>query len=377
MTQIFSRDNLGSPVPVDPDIPEPFRLSTYQYHLPPELIAQEPAAVRDESRLLVVRRKTGHLQSHVFQDLPKLLNPSDFLVFNETRVIPVSLIGRKPSGGQVELLVLDPANAGRHVEPAEPATRTCMARASKPLKPGAEIHLENGLTLLVEQVKGSGRALIRFPVLEAELLEFLERHGAPPLPPYIRASGRDAARDLVRYQTVYAREPGSVAAPTAGLHFTESLMADLESAGIGSARIVLHVGPGTFSPVRHEDLRLHRMESEFFEISAPVAQRIGHARDQGRRIIAVGTTAARALESTADQEGRVHPGQGFSDLFIVPGYRFRAIQGIVTNFHLPGSTLMMLVCALAGTDLIRRAYEKAVLERFRFYSYGDACLIID
>jgi S-adenosylmethionine:tRNA ribosyltransferase-isomerase len=377
MTQIFSHNNLDSPVPVDLEIPEPFRLSTYQYHLPPELVAQEPTAVRDKSRLLVVKKKTGHLECRVFQDLPDLLNPSDFLVFNETRVIPVSLTCRKPSGGQVELLVLDPANAGRHVEPAEPATRTCMTRASKPLKPGTEIHLENGPTLLVEQVLGSGRALIRFPVPEAHLLKFLERHGAPPLPPYIGASGRDVGRDLVRYQTVYAREPGSVAAPTAGLHFTESLMADLESAGIGSARIVLHVGPGTFSPVRHEDIRLHRMESEFFEISDPVADRIAQARDEGRRIIAVGTTAARALESASDDEGRVHPGQGFSDLFIVPGYRFRAIQGIVTNFHLPGSTLMMLVCALAGTKLIRRAYEKAILERFRFYSYGDACLIID
>ncbi len=176
---------------------------------------------------------------------------------------------------------------------------------------------------------------------------------------------------------MYARTPGSVAAPTAGLHFTEELIGELTHAGINSARIVLHVGPGTFSPVRHEDLRLHKMESEFYEISPEAAQQIARAREEGRRVIAVGTTAACALESASDESGSLQPGRGFSDLFIVPGYRFRAIRGIITNFHLPGSTLMMLVCALAGTALIRRAYEKAILERFRFYSYGDACLIID
>lgn len=377
MTRISSHNGPESSLTVESDIPEHFRLSTYQFHLPPDLIAQAPSSERDESRLLVVKRQTGQLASHVFRDLPSLLSPSDFLVFNETRVVPVSLKCRKESGGQVELLVLDPANASRHAEPEEPATRTCMTRASKPLKPGSVICLENGPELSVEKVLDAGRALIRFPVPEKEVLDFLETHGAPPLPPYIRASGRDSARDRVRYQTVYARKPGSVAAPTAGLHFTDTLMKALDAAGIGSARIVLHVGPGTFSPVRHEDLRLHSMESEFFEIPEAVAQSINQAREEGRRIIAVGTTASRALETAADTDGRVRAGTGFSDLFIVPGYRFRAIRGMITNFHLPGSTLMMLVCALAGTDLIRQAYEKAILERFRFYSYGDACLIID
>ena len=377
MNRMFHPSNQDRSLSADTDIPEQYRLSTYQYPLPPDLIAQEPAEARDQSKLLVVHKRSGILDAHVFRELPTLLNPSDVLVFNETRVIPASLRGRKPSGGQVELLVLDPASASRRVEPDEPAIRTCMARASKPLKPGSSIHVAHGEELTVVKLMESGRALIRFPVPEADLLAFLERYGAPPLPPYIRPAARDLARDRVRYQTVYANKPGSVAAPTAGLHFTGELMGNLERAGIESHRIVLHVGPGTFSPVRDEDLRKHKMESEYYEIPDSVAQHLCEAREEGRRIIAVGTTAARALESATDPEGLIQSGHGFSELFIVPGYRFRAIHGIITNFHLPGSTLMMLVCALAGTDLIRCAYDKAILERFRFYSYGDACLIID
>jgi S-adenosylmethionine:tRNA ribosyltransferase-isomerase len=377
MTRILLQDTSDPPTGDHSGIPERFRLSTYQYPLPPELIAQEPAAARDESRLLAVHRESGILESHVFRELPTLLKPSDLLVFNETRVIPASLKCRKPSGGQVELLVLDPAAATSRSRPDEPAVRTCMARSSKPLKPGSVVYVEKDQELVVVQVLESGRVLMRFPVPEAHLLDFLDRYGAPPLPPYIKPPGRDHSRDRLRYQTVYARTPGSVAAPTAGLHFTKELIRDLESIGIGCARIVLHVGPGTFSPVRGEDLRLHKMESEFYEIPIAAEQEIRHAQEEGRRVIAVGTTAARALESATDDKGRVRAGKGQSDLFIVPGYRFRVIQGMITNFHLPGSTLMMLVCALAGTDLIRRAYEKAISERFRFYSYGDASLIID
>jgi S-adenosylmethionine:tRNA ribosyltransferase-isomerase len=357
-------------------IPAPFRLSAYQYELPPELIAQEPAAERDRSRLLVVHRKSGITVCHRFSDLPGLVDASDCLVFNETKVTPASLTCRKPTGGAVELLVLDPAFR-QSGEPADATERTCLVRSAKRLRSGATLHLEHGPDLVVVRIVAPGRAIIRFPVSEDDFLRFLDRHGAPPLPPYIRPLGRDRARDTARYQTVYARTPGSVAAPTAGLHFTSELLMELESRGVTLVRIALHVGPGTFTPVRVEDTRNHQMETESYEISEQAAERLSKALKDGRRIIAIGTTSARALESAVDSNGAVRSGRGTTELFIKPGYRFRAVEGMITNFHLPGSTLLMMVSALGGGEVIRNAYEQAVRERFRFYSYGDACLIID
>jgi S-adenosylmethionine:tRNA ribosyltransferase-isomerase len=357
-------------------IPKVFRLSTYQYLLPSELIAQEPAVTRDESRLLVIRRQTGRMACHHFRDLPSLLKPSDVLVFNETKVTPATLTCRKPTGGVVELLVLNPAfpeTSGSD----RVAVRTCLVRAAKRLRPGSPLCIEGLPDLMVDCVVAPGRARIRFPVPEEQFLHFLDRHGVPPLPPYIRSEARDRDRDISRYQTVYAKTPGAVAAPTAGLHFTPALLECLEAEGIALVRIVLHVGPGTFIPVREEDTRRHRMETESYEISTQASERLLEAQREKRRIIAVGTTSARALESAADETGRVRQGGGKTDLFITPGYHFRVVQGMVTNFHLPGSTLLMMVSAFGGTELLLSAYERAISERFRFYSYGDVCLIID
>jgi S-adenosylmethionine:tRNA ribosyltransferase-isomerase len=283
----------------------------------------------------------------------------------------------KGSGGRVELLVLDPAGVGSACKPEGPAARVCLVRSSKPLRAGTEVQVISGPRLKVEDRVAPGRVRIRFPVEEREFQGWLDRFGLPPLPPYIKPESRDAERDRLAYQTVYAKTPGSVAAPTAGLHFTEELLREIERRGIETARILLHVGPGTFTPVRHEDIRLHRMESEFYDITESEADRISRASQENRRIIAIGTTSVRALESAATAEGKLANSQGSTSLFITPGYDFKLVKGMVTNFHLPGSTLLMLVCAFAGTDLIRKAYEEAMRRKYRFYSYGDACLLFD
>jgi S-adenosylmethionine:tRNA ribosyltransferase-isomerase len=366
-----------APVQTPSSIPTDFQLSTYTYELPQELIAQEPARVRDQSRLLAINRNTREIRHQRFKDLPSLLLPSDLLVINETRVTPASLIGHKLTGGRVDLLVLDPVIALATAGQESFAVRTCLVRSSKRLRKGAVIRLEAGPELTVEEAVGPGRVRVRFPVLECEFLDFLNLYGRPPLPPYIRAEGRETGDDRERYQTIYAKVSGSVAAPTAGLHFTEELLGELQGKGVSIARILLQVGPGTFTPVREEDIRLHRMESEFYEISAEAADAIAEAYRQRRRVIAVGTTTVRALESAATAAGVVRPGKGQTGLFIVPGFSFKVAQGLVTNFHLPGSTLLMLVCALGGTDLVMHAYKKAVKEKYHFYSYGDACLVLD
>ncbi|MDQ7781287.1 MAG: tRNA preQ1(34) S-adenosylmethionine ribosyltransferase-isomerase QueA [Desulfomonilaceae bacterium] len=356
-----------------------FTLSTYQYDLPPDLIAQQPVHTRDESRLLRLDRHTGTVDHHAFKDLPRLLRPSDLLVLNETRVAPCALTARKPTGGRVSLLVLDPANRGHPRDSNESASRVCIAGSSKPLRAGATVTVENGPEILIEKTLGQGRVLVRFPVGEEDedgVLGFLEKYGTAPLPPYIRAGDNAESFHKERYQTVYSRISGSVAAPTAGLHFTRELLEELKKAGIRTARIVLHVGPGTFTPVREEDVRRHVMESEYYEISRESADVLQTAMEEGRRIIAVGTTTVRTLESALSAEGRIRPGRGKTDLFILPGHRFRAVQGLVTNFHLPGSTLLMLACAFAGTERVLNAYKIAVGGRYRFYSYGDACLML-
>ncbi len=375
-----SGSNAGDPVAApDPQhTPARFRLSTYDYDLPRELIAQAPAARRDQARLLVLNEKSDGILHRAFHQIPSLLRPSDLLVLNESRVIPASLIGRKAvTGGRVEILVLNPAeSSGKDRDNSDHAERVCMVSAAKPLREGAVIVIDSGLKLTALRAVAPGRWRIRFPVAEPDFLSLLEEHGRPPLPPYIRGEGRDPERDKERYQTIYARSPGSVAAPTAGLHFTKNLLDQLVDRGVEIERILLHVGPGTFTPVRDPDIRDHKMEDEFYEIPERVARGIRCASQEGRRIIAVGTTTVRALESAARRQGPFCSRKERTDLFMSPGYTFRVVDGMITNFHLPRSTLLMLVCAFAGTDRILGAYKDAVRARYRFYSYGDACLII-
>lgn len=379
---VFSMDETvvnNNPTPdcgYSPDVPDGFKLSTYSYDLPPELIAQRPERRRDDSRLLRLDRNSGRTSHYWFRDLPSLLRPSDLLVMNETRVVPAALVGHKTTGGRVELLVLGPVGERGRTDPEEVAVRTCLVRSSKPLRSGTTVSIGHGPMLFVEKTTEPGRALIRFPVQERSFIDFLERYGQPPLPPYIKPDSRNNRRDRERYQTVYARVDGSVAAPTAGLHFTESLLVELKKLGMRTARVLLHVGPGTFTPVREHDIRLHPMESEAYELSEGAAQELEAARRENRRIVAVGTTTVRALESAALQGGRFRAGAGKTRLFIFPGYSFQAVDGLLTNFHLPGSTLLMLVCAFAGIENVLRGYGVAVGMRYRFYSYGDACLIL-
>lgn len=338
--------------------------SDYLYDLPEELIAQEPAQRRDASRLMLLDRASGELNHQHFRDVPELLSPGDLLVLNDTRVIPARLRGKRPTGGDIELLLLEPAGEGRWITLAKPAKR---------LREGERVLLPEGREAIVEAVGEEGRRTVRFEPLE-EWDAWLWRNGSMPLPPYIQREVE--ASDRERYQTVYAEHKGAVAAPTAGLHFTDELLGELESKGIGNARLTLHVGIGTFRPVSVEDVRDHRMDAERYIVNKETAQKINDTKKNGGRIVAVGTTAVRTLESISDEEGMVHPGSDATDIFIRPPYRFKTIDALITNFHLPGSTLIMLVSALAGRETILRAYKEAVRERYRFFSYGDAMLIL-
>lgn len=362
--------------PPESHIPGIYRLSHYQYTLPPELIAQAPPEDRTAARLMVLNRRSGGLEHCSFRDLPSLLRPSDLLVLNETRVVPAALVGHKPTGGKVELLVVNPVQAGHENNSPGKSTRTCLVRSSKRLRQGNVIFVGERQKLIVEEILGPGRIFVQFPVPEDAFLKFLDSWGKPPLPPYIRVAERDHTRDLARYQTIYSRVSGSVAAPTAGLHFTVKLLQLIADRGIETVYVVLHVGPGTFVPVRNEDIRLHKMETEYFDIPEKTVAILNKAYRENRRIIAVGTTTVRALESASSGPGEFRPGRGQTELFIIPPYDFKVIDGIVTNFHLPGSTLLMLISAFAGRDNVLGGYEQAIKLRYRFYSYGDACLII-
>lgn len=342
--------------------------SDFQFDLPTELIAREPVPERSASRLLCLDGATGAVAHRRFADLVELLAPGDLLVFNDTRVIPARLFGRKATGGRVEVLierVTGISSALAHI------------RASKSPKAGAVIELtacEDGEPSGHELVIG-GRQGELFEVEVAgggELLALLDAIGHMPLPPYIDRP--DAAADRERYQTVYAREPGAVAAPTAGLHFDEALLAALAAKGVERAFVTLHVGAGTFQPVRVDDIREHVMHSERLTVSAEVVEKVAAARARGGRVVAVGTTAVRCLE-TAAASGELVPYSGETDIFIYPGYRFRAVDALITNFHLPESTLIMLVAAFAGTGNVLAAYREAVAERYRFFSYGDAMFV--
>lgn len=360
------------------------RLADFEYHLPAELIAQAPAHARDAARLLVLDRATGARRHQVFRDLPDLLQAGDLLVLNETKVIPARLLGRWETGGAVEALLIREVEAGVWETMLKPAAR---ARPGRRMEFGAA---PAAVEVQVAGCVGPGRRLLRFAA-GADVRELMHRHGLVPLPPYIRRpesrvpgleSGDSAFRnphsvmDRERYQTVYAREEGAIAAPTAGLHFTDSLLKKLEEAGIEIGRVTLHVGPGTFQPIRAENISEHRMETERYVVPEAMARAVKAARAEGRRVVAVGTTVVRTLEHAALRGGEVPAGPGEADLFIVPGHRFRVVDALVTNFHLPRSTLLVLVAAFAGLGAIRAAYAEAIAQRYRFYSYGDAMLIL-
>jgi S-adenosylmethionine:tRNA ribosyltransferase-isomerase len=335
------------------------RLSDFDYFLPPDLIAQHPAAARTSSRLLRLDGRTGTIEDLRFPDIVRLIGANDVLVLNDTRVVKARLHGRKDTGGEVEVLVERVLDAHRAL---------VQARSSKPLKPGRRIEFAKGV-----EAKMLGRHGEFFELrFDDEVLAVMERVGHVPLPPYIAHAAKDD--DEARYQTVYARVPGAVAAPTAGLHFDAALLESLRAKGVAIAHVTLHVGAGTFQPVRVEDPSRHVMHSEWYSVPQETADAIAKARASGGHVVAVGTTALRALES-ASADGTVRAGAGETRLFIVPGHRFQVVDRLITNFHLPRSTLLMLVSAFAGIDNIRRAYAHAIAGRYRFFSYGDAMLL--
>jgi S-adenosylmethionine:tRNA ribosyltransferase-isomerase len=348
--------------------PERLRTADFEYDLPPDLIAQQPLASRGESRLLVVHRdQDGNapevLEDSRFSELLKLIPPGDLLILNTTRVRHARLIGTRPSGAPAELLLIHPESAG---------TWVAMGKPGSALRPGKRITLGPDAAVETVDVLADGMRRVRFVGLSAD--EAIHRFGLLPLPPYIERA--PTQQDEIRYQTVYADREGSVAAPTAGLHFTAELLKQLENGGVSVQGLDLQVGPGTFKPVEVEDPSRHEMHAEQFHISTQLAEIISRVRSSGGRIWAVGTTVVRALESAARADGSVEPGSAETRLLITPGYRFRVVDRLITNFHLPRSTLLMLVAAFAGRERVLAAYRHAVAERYRFYSYGDAMVIL-
>ncbi len=345
------------------------RVDDFDFELPEGQIAQAPLPERDASRLLVLPRAGGAPEHGAFRSLPERLAEGDLLVVNDARVIPARLRGHKrDTGGRVELLLMEQLD--RH-------TWLAMGRASKGLHPGTALEL-TGLAAEIVADEGDGVRRVRFEAPAEDLLPLLEAGaGQMPLPPYIhRDTGPAPVDDRERYQTIFADRPGAVAAPTAGLHFTPRVLEALAARGVETARITLHVGPGTFLPVRVDDVDDHVMHQERFEVSEAAAEAVARTRARGGRVVAVGTTSLRTLEAAADGAGGLKPGPGRTDLFVKPGYAFRTVDGLVTNFHLPRSTLLMLVCALGGTERVLAAYREAVARGYRFYSYGDAMLIL-
>lgn len=335
-------------------------IDDFDYSLPPDLIAQYPASARSGARLLALDGASGALVDARFADLPRFLRQGDLLVLNDTRVIPARLYGCKASGGRIEILI-------ERITGAD--TVLAHLRASRPPRPGTVLDVDGGGALRVTGRQGSLFELCA----QEPLADLLERCGHVPLPPYIERA--DEREDRERYQTVYARRPGAVAAPTAGLHFDAELFSVLEAMGVRRCFLTLHVGAGTFQPVRTPRLRDHRMHAEWLSVGEDVVQEIAAARDRGARVVAVGTTSVRALETLANRRGALAPYEGETQLFIYPGYRFRVVDAMVTNFHLPRSTLLMLVSAFAGRENVLAAYRQAVARRYRFYSYGDAMFI--
>lgn len=340
------------------------KTSDFKFDLPKELIAQDPLADRASSRLLVLDKKTGKTQHRTFRDIKEYLRPGDCLVVNDTKVIPARLLGcREETKGKVEVLLLKRLSDNEWETLVKPGRR---------LRPGARLSFGDGLLRAeVQEVMEEGNRRIRF-IYDGIFEEILDTLGQMPLPPYITHQ----LEEKDRYNTVYASHPGSAAAPTAGLHFTKELLEEIRQEGVDIAKVTLHVGLGTFRPVKVEDVQSHHMHSEWYEITEEAAQAINGARKRGGRIICVGTTSCRTIESAADETGKIEAKSGWTDIFIYPGYRFKVLDGLITNFHLPESTLLMLVSALAGREHILAAYEEAVREKYRFFSFGDAMLII-
>ena len=336
--------------------------SDFYFDLPEELIAQTPIAQRDSSRLLHLSKTTGEVEHRHFYELPQFLKPGDCLVLNNSRVLPARLIGTRPSGGSIELVLLRDLGDDRW---------ECLSRPGRKTRPGQEIIFGNGeLKATVEDVAAGGNRIVHF-TYEGIFLEVLERLGRMPLPPYIK----EELNDPERYQMVYSKELGSAAAPTAGLHFTEELLDKIRAMGVTVTFVTLHVGLGTFRPVKEDEIEDHEMHSEFCIIPQETAEAVNRTKANGGRIIAVGTTSCRTLESFAGEDGTLEASSGWTDIFIYPGYQFKCIDALITNFHLPESTLIMLVSALAGRENILHAYEIAVCERYRFFSFGDAMFI--
>ena len=349
-----------------PAVGTELQVSDFQYHLPPEAIAHVPADRRDGSRLLILDRSSAEHGHRIYSELPDLVSGDELFVLNDTRVVPARLHARKPTGGRVELLVTG-------ADPQRPGAMLALGRSSKPLRAGTPLVLEGGIELEIVERREGGVVSVAFP---RDAWGLLDDHGELPLPPYIERPDGPTEQDRERYQTVFADAPGSAAAPTAGLHFTESLMESLEGQGCEFARVTLHVGPGTFQPVRSERLEDHVMHHERYEISEKAVEQINRARAAGRPVVAVGTTVVRTLESVAlAHDGELMATSGATDLFIRPGFRLRVVDQLLTNFHLPGSTLLMLVSAFAGRERIMSAYEDALSSGYRFFSYGDGMWI--
>ena len=335
----------------------------FWYNLPEELIAQTPLEKRDTSRLLVMDRRTGKVSHRHFFDIIEYLNPGDCLVMNDSRVLPARLLGNRPTGGAVELLLLRDLGNKKW---------ECLAKPGRKLQVGQEVIFGNGeLTATILSVQEDGNRIVEF-CYEGIFLEVLERLGKMPLPPYIKAE----LQDQERYQTVYSRTVGSAAAPTAGLHFTNDLLSEIRAKGVKTAFVTLHVGLGTFRPVKAEDISEHHMHSELCMISKETAEVLNETKENGGRVICVGTTSCRTLESLVNNDGTFEEKTKWTDIFIYPGYTFKAMDGLITNFHLPESTLVMLVSAFAGRDNVLAAYDEAVKEKYRFFSFGDAMTIL-
>jgi len=342
------------------------RLSRFDFSLPSELIAQKPARIRDRSRLMIIDRKSGHIEEAVFREIIHYLHADDLMVLNNTRVFPARLLGKKDeTGGRVEVLL---------VHPIEEGTWACMIKGTTRIGQRL-IFAEGQLSAIVEEKTGDGICRVRFQ-WEGDFYDILNKYGQIPLPPYIKRK-QPLPEDRKRYQTIFARHTGAVAAPTAGLHFTDDLLNRIREIGVNLAFVTLHVGPGTFKPIRTEMIEDHEMDRETYSIRAEDLEEIKKAKDAGRRIISVGTTSTRVLE-TIYQKGPPPETtlDGWTDLFIKPGFRFNVVDALITNFHLPLSTLLILVCAFGGYDLMMRAYNLAIKKRYRFYSYGDAMFII-
>ncbi len=343
-------------------------LKEFVYELPQSLIAPYPSEDRAGSRLLVLERISGKITHTDFASLGDFLSPGDLLVLNDSEVLPVRLVGRKETGGKVEVLLLEPF-------PCQSSLWIAMVDSAKKPQLGSHLLFSSDITATVVGVMGQGRFGLQFHH-HGEFMDVLSEVGEPPLPPYIHRTRKLEQTDWERYQTVYASSPGSVAAPTAGLHFTPKLFAELESMRVERVFLTLHVGPGTFQPIRSEEVESHRMEGERYTLRKIAAHKIAKVKKSGRRVVAVGSTSTRTLEGIVQKRGRLEEDHGLTRIFIRPGFSFRVVSGLITNFHLPGSTPLLLVAAFAGLDLVRQAYDEAIRLKYRFYSYGDAMLIL-